>query len=87
MVFWITFILQCAKMLIFALWGSGERQPWDFSENNKYLTNNNNADDDDDDYSTSTDDYNHDGNNGYGADIDDYDGNDENDNNDSTYLV
>lgn len=27
-VFWITFILQMAKMFIFSIWGSGDVQPW-----------------------------------------------------------
>lgn len=29
MIFWITFVLQLIKMVIFAIWGSGDVQPWD----------------------------------------------------------
>lgn len=28
-IFWITFVLQIAKMFIFSIWGSGDVQPWD----------------------------------------------------------
>lgn len=27
-VFWITFVLQMAKLFIFSIWGSGDVQPW-----------------------------------------------------------
>lgn len=41
-IFWITFVLQVVKLVIFSIWGSGDVQPWDTqsdSDKEKLLLN------------------------------------------------